>query len=88
MSRFTKDPDATLDYKVDWASWLVDDTITNSTWIVPTGITYEIDANDTTSATVWLSGGSVGSSYEVVNRITTTAGRIDDRTITIRIKEK
>ena len=88
MSRFTKDPDATLDYKVDWASWLVDDTITNSTWIVPTGINYETDANDTTSATVWLSGGSVGSSYEVVNRITTTAGRIDDRTITIRIKEK
>lgn len=88
MSRFTKDPDATLDYKVDWSSWLVDDTISGSQWIIPAGINFVIDSFDNTSATVWLSGGSVGSSYEVVNRITTDAGRVDDRTIIIKIREK
>lgn len=88
MSRFNKDPDARLDYKVDWTSWLDTDTISNSEWIIPTGITYEADTFDNTSATVWLSGGSLDSSYEVVNRITTAAGRIDDRTITIRIRQK
>ena len=88
MSRFTKDPDATLDYKVDWSSWLIDDTITASLWIVPPELNNEVDTFTDSSATIWLSGGSVGSSYEVVNRITTAAGRIDDRTITIRMKEK
>lgn len=88
MSRFNKDPDARLDYRVDWTSWLDSDTIANSEWIIPTGIVYEADTFDTTSATVWLSGGSLGSSYEVVNRITTAAGRIDDRTITIIIRQK
>lgn len=88
MSRFNKDPDARLDYMVDWTSWLGDDTITNSTWIVPNGINFEADTFTTTTATVWLSGGSLGSSYEVVNRITTDAGRIDDRTITIKIRQK
>lgn len=88
MSRFNKDPDARLDYKVDWTSWLGSDTISTSEWIVPNGITYEADTFTDTSATVWLSGGSLGSSYEVVNRITTVAGRIDDRTIIIKIRQK
>lgn len=88
MSRFNKDPDARLDYMVDWTSWLDGDTITNSVWVVPDGITDEADTFTDTTATIWLSGGSLGSSYEVVNRITTAAGRIDDRTITIKIRQK
>ena len=88
MSRFNKDPDARLDYMVDWTSWLDGDTIANSIWIVPLGIIYEADTHTGSTATVWLSGGSLDSSYEVVNRITKAAGRIDDRTITIRMKQK
>jgi hypothetical protein len=88
VSRFNKDPDARLDYMVDWTSWLGEDTIANSEWVVPDGITYEADTFTSTTATVWLSGGSLGSSYDVVNRITTVAGRIDDRTITIKIRQK
>lgn len=88
MSRFNKDPDARLDYMVDWTSWLSEDTIANSEWIVPSGLVYEADANTDTTATVWLSGGDLGSSYDVVNRITTAAGRIDDRTIIIKIRQK
>ena len=48
MSRFTKDPDATLDYKVDWSSWLVDDTISGSQWIVPAELSLEAETNDDT----------------------------------------
>jgi hypothetical protein len=44
-------------------------------------------SNGTTLVTLWASGGTAGSSYDVTVRVTTTGGRIDDRTITITCKE-
>ena len=88
MSTYTKDPDATLDFRVDWSVWLGEDTISMSAWIVPAGITQDSATNDTTTATVWLSGGSVGRSYHVVNRITTAAGRVNDQTLVIKVREQ
>lgn len=91
-----KDPDAVLDYGVDWgipnSTWLDGDIISASEWIVPSGLN-EIDSYFTdTETTIWLSGGVVGICYEVVNRITTaglgTNQRIDDRTIHIMVQEK
>lgn len=81
-----KDPNATLDYGFDWSEWLATgDTISSSDWTVPAGLTEVSASNTTTTATVFLSGGTAGSSYDVVNRITTANGRTDDRTITIRV---
>ena len=88
MSTFTKDPDATLDFKIDWSAWLGSDTISTSAWVVPAGIDQDSAGNDTTTATIWLSGGTVGRSYSIVNRITTAAGRINDRTIVIKVREQ
>lgn len=88
MTAYNKDPDAILDYVIDWSTWLDSDTISTSVWVVPSGITEDSDSNTTTTATIWLSGGTLGTSYSVVNRITTAAGRTDDRTITITIREK
>lgn len=87
---FIKDPQAKLDYAVDWSAWLDedDDTIGQSDWTVPGGLT-EVSASTTgTLATVWLSGGVVGEVYEVVNHIVTAAGREDDRTIFIHVADK
>ena len=83
---FFKDPDAVLDYQVDWSDWLVSDTINTSTWIVPTGIVNDSDTNTTTAATIWLSGGTIGTNYSLVSRIVTAGGRTDDRTITIMVR--
>ena len=87
---FTKDPQAVLDYAIDWTKWLdeVGDSIETSTWIVPTGLTKVTETNTTKLATVWLSGGTVGENYTVTNRITTVGGRADDRSITIRVRER
>lgn len=90
---YTKDPDAKLDYIVDWASWLNGDTISTSAWSVPTGITEMSSSpgpstNTTTTATIWLEGGTVGTAYDIINSIVTTAGRQDDRTFQILIAEK
>jgi len=86
----TKDPQAVLDYTIDWTKWLDEagDAIATSTWIVPTGLTKVTETNTTKLATVWLSGGTVGTNYTVTNRITTAAGRTDDRSITIRVQER
>lgn len=83
---FEKDKDAKLDYKIDWSTWLDGDTITVSAWTVPEGITEEAETtNDTTSATIWLSGGTADTDYTLVNHITTASGREDDETIVISV---
>lgn len=88
-NEFTKDPDAVLDYVVNWATWLGVDTISASTWDVPAGLTQPFSASSTTTtATVWLGGGEARTTYEVVNHITTAGGRQNDATLRIYIKER
>jgi len=82
-----KDPDAILDYVVDWAAWLDTDTIATVTWTVPTGLTQTAVSNTTTTSTIWVSGGTVGQVYEVGVRITTAGGRTQDETFRIRIRQ-
>lgn len=77
----TKDPNAVLDYSIDWSDWLDTDTISTSTWTVPTGLTKGTDTTSTTVTTVWLSGGTAGTTYEILNRITTAGGRTQDKTV-------
>jgi hypothetical protein len=86
----TKDPSAVLDYGVDWTDWLDGDTISTSTWTVPSGITKDSDSKTTTGTIIWLSGGTLGESYVLVNRIVTTnsPARTDERTIVVRIEQK
>ena len=84
-SQFYKDPNAVLDYAVDWSAWLISDTISSSSWTTPTGITQVTTSNTTTRATIWVSGGTVGESYTLVNRIVTAGGRTEDRSITITV---
>ena len=88
MSHFLKDPDAKLPYSIDWLGWLGSDTIVTSTWIVPSGITNEGDSHTDTTTSILLSGGTADADYALTNRITTAAGYIDDRTVTIHVRER
>lgn len=88
MTSYVKDPDAVLDYQIDWSAWLDSDTITTSEWIVPDGIVKDSDSHTDTAATIWLSGGTLNTTYLVTNRITTAAGRTDDRTIRITVRDR
>lgn len=88
-TEFIKDPDAVLDWHFDWLAWLqLGETISSSTFLVTAGLTVDSTSNTLTNATVWLSGGSPGQPYRVTNRITTNQGRTDDRSITIRVKDR
>lgn len=91
MSILLKDPDATLDYGVDWSVYLTSgETITASSWIVtPTGdLTTSAPSYMDDSTQVSLSGGIAGKIYRVTNRITTSLGRSDDRSFTIRVEQQ
>ena len=89
MQRFLKDPDAVLDFAVDWSDWLSDgETISSHTVTVQSGITKDSDSESAGVVTVWLSGGTAGSTYEVTVQTVTSAGRTDDRTFTVMIIER
>lgn len=106
IATFTHDPDAVLDYTIDWddpkaasvdrwtrtvtvGPWLADgETISTSTWTVPTGITKDSESETDDTTTIWLSGGTHGTDYDLVNEIVTSAGRTANRTIRIRCRER
>lgn len=49
----------------------------------PAGLTIDSDTNTTTTATVWLSGGTLTVTYQVTNKIVTTGRRTDERSLLI-----
>lgn len=90
MTSFSKDPQAVLDYAVDWSKWLAvtdGEAISTSVFTVPSGIVKDLESNTTTKGVVWLSGGTVGTDYLVVHRITTNQGRTNDFSFTIKVRE-
>ncbi len=89
IKKFTKDPNAVLDYTIDWSAWLAPgDTITDATATVSdNSLVVDTVSFTTDDTTVWLSGGVIGESYDVTIHVTTNGGREDDRTITINMKE-
>lgn len=88
IATFNKDPNATLDYTIDWRQWLGDDQIATSTWTLPVGITNAGATFSISTSTVWLSGGTAGSSYSVYCQITTIGGRTEKRTIKVNAVDR
>ena len=101
FKQFTKDPNAVLDYLIDFAKlrngrgktdYLVTgETILSHTVTASSGdITIDSSSltDSSSSVTIWISGGVPYESYDITIRIVTSDGRTDDRTITISIREK
>ena len=90
MKGFVKDPDATLDYSIDWSPWLDGDLITASDWVAEAGLTIVPGSKTYTDTvtTVYVSGGTAGQEYELTNTISTQGSRTDERTITIRFRNR
>lgn len=96
----TKDPNSDLDYTLNWGPWLLDgDTILESTWTTADppappplgpGVVLHDPAIDPTrtKAVVWMSGGTNGHAYQVVNQITTVARRVERCSIWVQISPR
>lgn len=82
-----KDPNGTQDYVFNWAQKLDGDTISTSTFLLPDGLTSVSTANTTTTATIFVSGGTAGTIYRITNRITTAGLRTRDWTKYVLVSE-
>jgi hypothetical protein len=82
-----KDPDATLDYTFDWAEWLGGDTISSAV-VTVTGGNKGATSNTPSAVTVWVSGGTAGQTITVACKITTSAGRIDERSFRLKVRAR
>lgn len=93
MSLLLKDPDATLDYLVDWGSEYLDsDSLVESEWSVEPaedgGVAVAGHEFDDRTATVSASGGIAGRIYRVINRVTLASGRTDSRSVILRVEKR
>jgi len=78
-----KTPNEVLDYTVDWRNWLGSDTISTDSWEVDTGITAGTTIDNGALRTIWLSGGTAGTTYKITNIIETVGGRTAKRSFYI-----
>ena len=89
-----------MDYSIAYHRWLAGDTIATSTWTYASGITGGAESINQvpitlpngetapafTVVTMWLSGGTAGQTYEILNKITTAGGRTRYQVFKITVK--
>lgn len=93
MTLLLKDPDAVLDYSIDWgAEYLGGDLIAQSAWTVspdgPGGVSVVGSDFTASLATVKADGGEPGKIYKLVNEVTLESGRVDRRSIVLRVEKR
>lgn len=81
------DPDALVDYEIDWVLWLNGDTISTSAWTVENA-TEASSSNTTTAAKIFIQNALAGKIVKMTNRITTAGGRTDDRTLLAAVRNR
>ena len=80
-----KDPHETLVYSIAWGDLLGTDPITAVDWTVPTGLTGGTEVQTGYVTSIELSGGTVGVTYGVECKVTTTAGLVYQRTVLLEV---
>ena len=93
MTLLLKDPEALLDYSVDWgADYLTGDVLTESGWTVSPaeagGVSIVSSRFDLLASTVEVGGGVAGRIYRLTNHVVTAAGREDSRSIMLRVEKR
>ncbi len=93
MSFYLKDPQSRVDYAIDWGgSYLDGQTIAASSWAVAPveaeGIALDGASFDLLRTAATLTGGVAGHVYSVGNRVTLSDGRVDERSLTIRVEDR
>lgn len=84
-----KDPQAVKDYGFDWSAWLVNsDSIASSVFSGSSGCAVtssSISVNSFGVTICFVSSGTLDTTAIITNKITTTQGRIDERSFQLKI---
>jgi hypothetical protein len=96
LERFTKQPAEIKDYDVDYAEWLAPmvDTLTDveaevecTTSPGDTALVINSVTVGTTSAKLWIAGGTAEQKYKITLQATTLGGRLDESELIFTIKD-
>ena len=75
----SKTPAEVVDYSLDWAARLEADTIEASTWSIldndDDALVIDSNSFSDTATLVWISGGTAGKTYTLLNHVTTAGNR-------------
>lgn len=92
MSFYLKDPDAAVDYAIDWAPDLEDRTIVASAWSVTPAETNGAAIGEASfesgRTAARVSGGVAGHVYALANHVTFSDGSSDDRSLALRVEQR
>lgn len=88
MRTFTQSPNERTDYTVDWSQRLQSgETISDYTVTVDGGITKVSDASDNSHVVVWLTGGQLGTDYQVTVQVTTSQDRVYESGLIVHVSD-
>lgn len=96
LGKTVKDPNAVVPYSIDWTDWISDlqgQSVSSASWAVDSppdaALTLGASSLSGSVASVVVSGGTVGRSYSLRCRITTSpSSYVDDRTIVVRVENR
>jgi hypothetical protein len=93
MTLLLKDPEAALEYAVDWGTeYLTGDTLVQSDWrVTPVeagGLSVVTSTFDTAVASVTATGGVAGHLYQLTNHVVLDSGLTDTRSIVLRVEKR
>lgn len=85
-----KDPDEVANYGFIWSTELAEgDSVASSTWILPDGLSKASEGLSDDVTVVKLSGGTIGETYIVTNRIVTSiTTETLDQSAKLKIKDR
>lgn len=73
-NKISKDAQSILDFSIDLSNLLqTTEIISSSSWSVPSGITAVTNTFTDEITTIWLSGGTLNTIYELVNTVVTNS---------------
>ena len=85
--RQDKDADAKLRYVFDWDAFVTaeGETVASAVVVAPTGIGVAATTVTASTVTITVSGGTEGTTYDIVNRITTSGGQREGKVLQLTI---
>lgn len=85
-----KDPEAALDYEMDWSEWLEQGETISGVQVTSSDAALDVSNASTSDGKVlWrLTGGVASSDYFVTVQITTSSGQVDHRTVRVPVRNQ